>query len=124
MLTVSFKVSASRHDIPCASNLRSAENFKEMNHRASNNTMKPKHVFSFRHSASTGSFLMGNSVQLFNANTFDGTFTSITGTNIGGGLQWDTSTLASNGSITVIPEPSFAGILGLSALALLHRRKR
>lgn len=67
---------------------------------------------------------MGNSVQLFNANTFDGTFTSITGTNIGGGLQWDTSTLASNGSITVIPEPSFAGILGLSALALLHRRKR
>lgn len=72
----------------------------------------------------TGTYLPGDFVQLFSATTFAGSFDSITGTDIGGGLAWDTSTLASNGIITVIPEPSVVGLLGLSAAALLRRRKR
>jgi autotransporter-associated beta strand protein len=72
----------------------------------------------------TGTYTPGDFVQLFDATNYSGAFTTITGTDIGGGLEWDTSTLATNGIITVIPEPSTVGLLGLSALALLRRRKR
>jgi autotransporter-associated beta strand protein len=67
---------------------------------------------------------LGDSVQLFSANTYSGTFSSITGTNLGGGLSWIFD--AANGTITVIPEPSTWVMLvgGLAALILLRCRCR
>jgi hypothetical protein len=63
---------------------------------------------------------LGDTVQLFTANTYSGTFSSITGTNLGGGLSWSFD--AANGTITVIPEPSTWVMLvgGLAALILLR----
>jgi autotransporter-associated beta strand protein len=67
---------------------------------------------------------LGDSVQLFSANSYSGTFSSITGTNLGGGLSWSFD--AANGTITVIPEPSTWVMLvgGLAALILLRRRRQ
>jgi hypothetical protein len=67
---------------------------------------------------------LGDSVQLFSANTYTGTFSSITGTNLGGGLSWIFD--AANGTITVIPEPSTWVMLvgGLASLILLRCRCR
>jgi hypothetical protein len=67
---------------------------------------------------------LGDSVQLFSANTYSGTFSSITGTNLGGGLSWSFN--AANGTITVIPEPTTWAMLmgGLAALILFRRRRR
>ena len=47
-------------------------------------------------------------------------------TNLGGGLYWDTSALASFGTLTVVPEPSTYALLGLGTLsaALASRRRR
>ena len=55
--------------------------------------------------------------------TFAGTFDTINGTSLGDGLSWDTSKLYTQGSITVVPEPSTALIGGLGILALLRRRR-
>jgi hypothetical protein len=67
---------------------------------------------------------LGDSVQLFSASTYFGTFSSITGTNLGGGLSWSFD--AANGTITVVPEPSTWVMLmgGLAVLILLRRRCR
>jgi hypothetical protein len=67
---------------------------------------------------------LGDSVQLFSANSYSGTFLYITGTNLGGGLSWSFD--AANGTITVIPEPSTWVMLvgGLAALILLRCRCR
>lgn len=73
----------------------------------------------------TGSYQPGDFVQLFDAaGGISGLFSSITGTDIGGGLTWDTSSISSTGIITVIPEPSTFLLGGLGALALLRRRRR
>jgi autotransporter-associated beta strand protein len=71
----------------------------------------------------TGSYSNGDFVQLFDAGSFDGTFASITGTDLGGGLSWDTSALSTSGTITVIPEPTAALLGSLGLLTLLRRRR-
>ncbi|MDP4647003.1 MAG: hypothetical protein NWS80_07710, partial [Akkermansiaceae bacterium] len=54
---------------------------------------------------------------------FAGSFSSITGTDLGGGLSFDTSTLLTNGTLTVIPEPH-TGLLSLVAGLLVFVRRR
>jgi autotransporter-associated beta strand protein len=46
------------------------------------------------------------------------------GTNLVGGLYWDTSQLASAGIVTVVPEPSVSALLALGAGIFLRRRFR
>lgn len=44
-------------------------------------------------------------------------------TNLGNGLFWDLSGLASTGTLRVAPEPGTAGLLALSVAALVRRRR-
>ena len=67
----------------------------------------------------------GDTFQVFdNWGGFAGSFDSITGTDLGGGLSFDTSNLLVNGSLTVVPEPSGYLLLGLGALGFALRRRR
>jgi hypothetical protein len=68
----------------------------------------------------------GDSVDLFDWTTTTGSFSSITGTDLGGGLSWDTSSLYSNGVILVVPEPSTYALLvagGVGSLLMFRRRR-
>ncbi len=52
---------------------------------------------------------LGDTITLFQSwATYSGAFANITGTDLGGGLFWDTSSLGTNGTITVsaVPEPT------------------
>lgn len=61
---------------------------------------------------------------LENWSGFAGSFSSITGTDLGGGLSFDTGNLLIDGTLTVIPEPH-TGLLGLLAgLFVFGRRRR
>jgi hypothetical protein len=53
-----------------------------------------------------------------------GTFASITGTDLGGGLGWDTSKLGIDGTLTVIPEPATWLLLTAGLTSLIVRRRR
>lgn len=69
---------------------------------------------------------LNDSITVF-TNWFDitGSFASITGTDLGGGLYWDTSALATSGTLTVIPEPGTVVLLGIgSAFMLWNLRRR
>ncbi|MBN8458761.1 MAG: autotransporter-associated beta strand repeat-containing protein [Verrucomicrobia bacterium] len=67
---------------------------------------------------------LGDEITVFSGwGTISGSFTSITGTDLGGGLTWDTGSLATLGKLTVIPEPATAMLGGLGLLALLPRRR-
>jgi len=67
----------------------------------------------------------GDIITLFsNWAGFAGSFESITGTDLGGGLSWDTSNLGTNGSIEVVPEPSTYALLALAAAGLTAHRWR
>ena len=68
----------------------------------------------------------GDSVDLFDWTTTTGNFSSITGTDLGGGLSWDTSSLYSTGVIMVVPEPSTYALLvagGVGSLLMFRRRR-
>jgi autotransporter-associated beta strand protein len=68
--------------------------------------------------------VLGNQVTVFSGwNSIAGSFSSVTGTDLGGGLSWDTSMLASTGVLTVIPEPGAALLGSLGMPALLRRRR-
>lgn len=66
----------------------------------------------------------GDTITVFeNWSTILGSFTSINGTDLGGGLSWDTSRLQSSGVLTVIPETSTSLLSGISMLLMLRRRR-
>jgi len=68
--------------------------------------------------------VFGNSVDLFNWTTTTGTFSAITGTDLGGGFSWDTSSLYTNGVISVIPEPTTWALLAASLTVTMALRRR
>ena len=72
-----------------------------------------------------GSALMnGDIFNLFDWNSTNGTFSTVSLPILTGSLIWDQSMLYTNGTIAVIPEPSMALLGGLSLLGLALRRRR
>jgi autotransporter-associated beta strand protein len=69
---------------------------------------------------------IGDTITVFtNWSSITGTFSSITGTDLGGGLSWDTSDLYDGGSLTVVPEPATYALLGgMLALGAVMLRRR
>ncbi len=67
----------------------------------------------------------GDSFQIagFDSFTDSGYSFDISGAALGAGLEWDFSSFASNGTISVIPESSTALLAGLGAFVLLRRRR-
>ena len=69
-------------------------------------------------------FTTGMLFNLFDAASFGGIFDTINLPTLSGGLSWQND-LALNGTITVVPEPNVAILLGsLGMLCLLRRRER
>uniref|UniRef100_UPI003568F9B4 PEP-CTERM sorting domain-containing protein n=1 Tax=Pontiella sp. TaxID=2837462 RepID=UPI003568F9B4 len=54
---------------------------------------------------------------------FAGSFSSITGTDLGDGLSFDTSNLLVDGTVTVIPEPATLGLVVMMGGGLLWIRR-
>ena len=67
---------------------------------------------------------LGDSVKLFDGNDYAGAFADVTGTSLGGGLFWDTSSLSVDGTITVVPEPASLALLAAGGLLIGTSRRR
>lgn len=68
-------------------------------------------------------FAGGMIFNLFDASSFSGAFSTVNLPSLTGGLTWQND-LATNGSLSVIPEPNVAMLVGgLGMLALLRRRR-
>jgi hypothetical protein len=71
----------------------------------------------------SGTLVANDTFNLFDWSNTSGTFGTINLPALDPGLSWDTGSLYTNGTITVIPEPNVAALLGgLGTLALLRRR--
>lgn len=73
-----------------------------------------------------GTFAGGQVYNLFDFASSSGTFTTINLPNLdtlNTGLSWNTSNLYTNGTLTVVPEPSALALTGLSTLLLFRRRR-
>ncbi|MEO5914783.1 MAG: autotransporter-associated beta strand repeat-containing protein [Luteolibacter sp.] len=70
---------------------------------------------------SGGTYANGGSVQIFNFDTYGGTFSTVnfSGLDVGQSAVFDTAT----GYVTVVPEPSAALLGGLGMVILLRRRR-
>lgn len=71
------------------------------------------------------SLMPGDTFNLFDAPSFAGGFASVSLPTVGNpGYFWDTSDLAVDGTITVVPEPGPVGLLATGFGLLLSRRRR
>lgn len=66
----------------------------------------------------------GDTFNLFDWGNKDGTFSAVNLPGLDSGLTWDQSQLYTAGTLTVIPEPNAAALIGSFSLLLLLRRKR
>jgi len=70
----------------------------------------------------SGTLTAGDSFKIFDANGYSGAFTNIAPAIPGVGLAWNTNTLASNGTLTIVsavtPQPQIAA-LSISAAGLV-----
>lgn len=66
----------------------------------------------------------GDTFNLFNANSYSGTFGAVNLPTLGGELSWDTSALESAGRLVVVPEPSTWALLGFGTLLLAGWKRR
>ena len=75
------------------------------------------------YSGSSTNFASGMVFNLFDASTFTGSFATLNLPSLSDGLTWQND-LATNGSLSVIPEPNSAMLLGaLGVLGALRRRR-
>ena len=71
-----------------------------------------------------GTLQNGDTFNLFDWGSATGTFSTVNLPALDGPLSWDQSQLYTNGSISIVPEPSATAMLGgLGVLALLRRRR-
>ncbi|MBC2593209.1 autotransporter-associated beta strand repeat-containing protein [Ruficoccus amylovorans] len=70
--------------------------------------------------------MLGDTITILSGwDTITGSFTLIEGIDLGDGLYWDTSALATSGILKVVPEPSTSAMLiGLGALTITFIRRR
>ncbi len=66
----------------------------------------------------------GETFDIMNFDNLSGTFTTLNLPTLSGGLIWGLDDLYTNGTITVIPEPTIILLLATGALMLLLRRRR
>lgn len=71
-----------------------------------------------------GTIANGATFNLFDWGSATGTFSAVNLPALDGPLSWDQSNLYTNGTLTVIPEPNAAALLGCLGTLLLVRRKR
>jgi autotransporter-associated beta strand protein len=76
------------------------------------------------YSGSNSNFTNGMIFNLFDGSSFSGSFTAVNLPSLDGtGLSWQND-LLSNGSLTIIPEPNVAALIGaLGGIMLLRRRR-
>ncbi len=68
---------------------------------------------------------VGESFNVLDFGSFSGQFSHIYLPGLPSGMMWDTSNLSKSGAIAVVvPEPELLGLLSLTALGLLGRRRR
>ena len=71
----------------------------------------------------SGTLVANDTFNLFDWSSTSGTFGTINLPALNPGLSWDTGSLYTNGTITVIPEPRAALLGAIGLLALLRRRR-
>ena len=67
---------------------------------------------------------LGDTFDLLGFGSLNGSFSVINTPTLSGGLAFDTSSLLTTGSISVVPEPTTAAFLSLFTLTFIHRRTR
>ena len=72
----------------------------------------------------SGTLVVNDTFNLFDWSSTSGTFDTINLPALAPGLSWDTGSLYTAGTITVIPEPSSLALIGLGTLAAVSRRRR
>jgi len=66
----------------------------------------------------------GETIELFRWSHHEGEFDLLDLPALGGKLYWDTSTLYSNGSLSVVPASGSVAVLGLAGIVACYRRRR